>query len=251
MIPFAMTGETTMQLTDFKVLTFDCYGTLIDWESGIHTGLLPLLHKGDITLGRDAVLETFARHESDQEAKTPGMIYSDLLAVVHRRLAAEWNVAATEADHRRFGASVPEWPAFPDSAEALRYLKQHYKLVILSNVDRASFAGSNRRLEVEFDAIYTAQDVGSYKPAPANFQYMLDRLAALGHGKGDILHTAQSLFHDHAPAKGFGLASAWIDRRHDQAGWGATMQPPAGAAYDFRFPSMAALADAHRRAAGG
>jgi 2-haloalkanoic acid dehalogenase type II len=240
-----------MKLTDFKVLTFDCYGTLIDWESGIHTALLPLLHKGDITLGRDAVLETFARHESDQEAITPGMVYSELLAVVHRRLAAEWNVAATEAEHRRFGASVPDWPAFPDSAEALKYLKQHYKLVILSNVDRASFSGSNRRLQVVFDAIYTAQDIGSYKPAPANFVYMLENLAALGFGKADILHTAQSLFHDHAPAKQFGLSSAWIDRRHEQSGWGATMAPPEGASYDFRFPSMAALAEAHRAEMSG
>jgi 2-haloalkanoic acid dehalogenase type II len=235
-----------MKLTDFRVLTFDCYGTLIDWESGIYTGLMPLLHKGDITLGRDAVLETFAKHESAQEEATPGMIYSDLLTEVHRQLAAAWGIAATEAEHRRFGASVPDWPAFDDSVESLAYLKQHYKLVILSNVDRASFAGSNRRLQVEFDAIYTAQDVGSYKPAPANFEYMLDRLEKLGHGKGDILHTAQSLFHDHAPAKGFGLTSAWIDRRHDQKGWGATMQPPEGAAYEFRFPSLAAMVQAHR-----
>jgi len=235
-----------MKLTDFRVLTFDCYGTLIDWESGIHTGLLPLLRKGDIALGRDAVLETFARHESAQEEATPGMIYADVLTEVHRQLAAHWGIAATEAEHRRFGASVPDWPAFPDSTEALQYLKQHYKLVILSNVDRASFAGSNRRLGVEFDAVYTAQDIGSYKPSPANFQYMLDHLAALGHGKGEILHTAQSLFHDHAPAKRFGLASAWIDRRHDQSGWGATMAPPAGADYDFRFNSLAAMAEAHR-----
>jgi 2-haloalkanoic acid dehalogenase type II len=233
-----------MKLTDFRVLTFDCYGTLIDWESGIHTGLLPLLRKGDIALGRDAVLETFARRESAQEEATPGMIYADVLTEVHRQLAAHWGIAATEAEHRTFGASVPDWPAFPDSTEALRILKQHYKLVILSNVDRASFAGSNRRLGIEFDAVYTAQDIGSYKPNPANFQYMLDHLAALGHGKGEILHTAQSLFHDHAPAKRFGLASAWIDRRHDQSGWGATMAPPAGADYDFRFTSLAAMAAA-------
>jgi len=239
-----------MKLSDFRVLTFDCYGTLIDWESGIYAGLQPLLHKGDITLGRDAVLETFARHESDQEAVTPGMIYSDVLAEVHRRLAAEWNIAATDAEHRRFGASVPDWPAFDDSTAALEYLKRHYKLVILSNVDRASFSGSNRRLGVEFDAIYTAQDIGSYKPAPANFEYLLDHLGRLGHGEHDILHTAQSLFHDHAPAKKFGLASAWIDRRHDQKGWGATMQPPEGAAYDFRFPTLIAMAEAHRREVG-
>jgi 2-haloacid dehalogenase len=118
--------------------------------------------------------------------------------------------------------------------------------VILSNVDRESFKGSNRRLGVAFDAIYTAQDIGSYKPSPANFQYMLDHLEDFGHGPADILHTAQSLFHDHAPARRFGLASAWIDRRHDLQGWGATPPAPEGAAYDFRFTSLAAMMKAHQ-----
>ena len=163
--------------------------------------------------------------------------------------AAEVPDADAGAD-LRFGASVPDWPAFPDSAAALAYLKQHYKLVILSNVDRVSFAGSNRRLGVEFDAIYTAQDIGSYKPDPRNFAYMLDRLQERGIGPAQILHTAQSLFHDHAPAKRAGLASCWIDRRHAAVGWGATPPPPAGAGYDFRFTSMAAMADAHRAAIG-
>jgi 2-haloacid dehalogenase len=235
-----------MKLTDFRVLTFDCYGTLIDWESGIYAALEPLLREGNRTLSRDAVLEAFARHESTLEAEAPDMIYSELLASVHRRLAEEWKIAASEEDHEVFGRSVPEWPAFADSAKALRYLKQHYKLVILSNVDRESFKGSNRRLGVTFDAVYTAQDIGFYKPKPANFQFMLDRLAEQGHGKAEILHTAQSLFHDHVPARRFGLASAWIDRRHDKAGFGATVPPPDGARYDFRYPSLAAMASAHR-----
>jgi 2-haloacid dehalogenase len=243
-----------MRLSDFRVLTFDCYGTLIDWESGIVAALQPLLLKvkqttGE-TLSRDAALETFARHESAQEEATPAMVYSELLAVVHRRLARAWDVTMEEADHARFGASVPDWPAFADSASALGRLKRYYQLVILSNVDRASFSGSNRRLGVEFDAVYTAQDIGSYKPNPRNFEYMLAHLAERGVGKTDILHTAQSLFHDHAPAKRFGLASAWIDRRADQQGWGATMAPPEGAGYDFRFPTLAAMAAA-REAEGG
>jgi 2-haloalkanoic acid dehalogenase type II len=240
-----------MKLADFDTLTFDCYGTLIDWESGIHTALLPLIAKAGNGFGRDAALEAFARHESAQEHETPAMIYSDLLAHVHARLAKEWGVAADAAADKTFGASVPDWPAFPDSAEALAYLKQHYKLVILSNVDRASFAGSNKRLGVTFDAVYTAQDIGSYKPNPRNFEYMLAKLAERGIRKSQILHTAQSLFHDHAPAKKFGLASCWIDRRHAAAGWGATMPPPEGAAYDFRFTSLQAMADAHRAASGG
>ncbi|MBU6497094.1 MAG: haloacid dehalogenase type II [Rhodospirillales bacterium] len=235
-----------MKLTDFRVLTFDCYGTLIDWESGIHAALQPLLARSGSTLPRDTVLEHFAQHESAQEAETPGMIYSALLAEVHRRLAAQWQVATTSAEDATFGASVPDWPAFADTASALQYLKRHYKLVILSNVDRESFKGSNKRLGVAFDAIYTAQDIGSYKPNPANFRYMLDHLGALGYTSRDILHTAQSLFHDHAPAQQFGLARAWIDRRHDRAGWGATMAPPEGAAYDFRFSSLGEMVKAHQ-----
>jgi 2-haloacid dehalogenase len=234
-----------MNLTSFQALTFDCYGTLIDWESGIFAALQPLLRGGGPA--RNAALEAFARHESAQEAETPGMLYPEVLARVHRRLAAEWSLPATEADHLAFGASVPDWPAFPDSAEALRYLQGFYKLVILSNVDRTSFAASNARLGVTFDAVYTAEDIGSYKPDPANFRYMLDALAARGLPPAAILHTAQSLFHDHAPARKFGLATAWIDRRHESPGWGATM-PQAEAGYDLRFTSMAELAEAHRAA---
>ena len=235
-----------MRLTEFRVLTFDCYGTLIDWESGIDTALQPLLGKAASPLPRDVALEMFARHESAQETATPSMIYSELLATVHRRMAGELGLPTTEAENRRFGASVPDWPAFPDSAASLQYLKQYYQLVILSNVDRESFKGSNRRLGVEFDAVYTAQDVGSYKPDVANFDYMLSRLKARGLERSDILHTAQSLFHDHGPAKRRQLASAWIDRRHEQDGWGATMPPPQGAAFDFRFASMAEMVKAHQ-----
>ncbi len=240
-----------MKLTDFTTLTFDCYGTLIDWESGIFTALQPLIAKSGNGFGRDAALEAFARHESAQEHETPDMIYSNLLSHVHARLAQEWGVPANTAADATFGASVPEWPAFPDSAEALAFLKQHFKLVILSNVDRVSFAGSNKRLGVVFDAIYTAQDIGSYKPNPRNFEFMLGKLAEQGIAKAQILHTAQSLFHDHGPAKKVGLISCWIDRRHAAAGWGATMPPPEGASYEFRFTSMAALADAVRAELAG
>ena len=235
-----------MRLTDFRVLTFDCYGTLIDWESGIFTALQPLLRRAPTKLERDAALQAFARHESAQQTTTPGMIYSDLLATVHRRLAGEWGLPTTEADDAAFGASVPDWPAFADSASSLQYLKRHFQLVILSNVDRKSFEGSNKRLGVAFDAVYTAQDIGSYKPDAANFTYLLDRLRQRGLERADILHTAQSLFHDHGPAKQAQLASAWIDRRHEQDGWGATMPPAEESAFDFRFNSMAEMVHAHR-----
>ena len=237
-----------MKLADFKVLTFDCYGTLIDWEAGIFAALAPLAARAHHRPSRDQILESFARHESAQEEETPAMRYSQLLAVVCKRLTGSWGIATTDEEARTFGASIPAWPAFPDSAEALQYLHEHYKLVILSNVDRASFQASNVRLEVTFDAIYTAEEIGSYKPSDRNFQYMLKRLKDdFGFGKGDILHVAQSLFHDHAPANRAGLASAWIDRRGALGGSGATRPPPETPRYDFRFDSMAALASAHRR----
>lgn len=175
------------------------------------------------------------------------MPYNALLAVVFHRLASEWNITVTNEEANIFGASVPDWPAFADSATSLQYLKKYYKLVILSNVDRLSFRGSNTRLQVEFDAIYTAQDIGSYKPSLHNFDYMLDRLKSdFNLQASDVLHTAQSLFHDHAPANQKNLAGAWIDRRHATEGWGATMPPPGTPRYDFRFNSMADLVKAHQ-----
>ena len=236
-----------MKLSDFKVLTFDCYGTLIDWESGLYAALQPLLRAMNTPPGREEALAQFAQHEAAQQAATPAMRYPELLAEVHRRLARQWGVTLGAADHVAFGSSVPRWPAFADTPAALQYLKRHYKLVILSNVDRESFAGSNLKLGVAFDAICTAQDIGSYKPDPRNFRYLLDTLARLGFGPQQILHTAQSLYHDHAPAKALGLASAWIDRRHERSGWGATVPPAGTPAYDFRFESLAAMVTAHER----
>lgn len=239
-----------MRLTDFKVLSFDCYGTLIDWESGMVEGLRPLTDRAGSALTRNRILEAHAFHESSQQAQTPGKPYRDLLPIVYKRLAEEWGVPVTHEECAAYGRSVGNWPAFEDSAGALQYLKKFYKLVILSNVDNESFAASNKRLKVEFDAVVTAEDVGAYKPSDRNFEYMLDRL---GRGLGgeavrkeSILHTAESLFHDHKPANRFGLASCWIYRRHKDEGFGATMNPGETPRYDFRFTSMAELASAHQ-----
>jgi 2-haloacid dehalogenase len=236
-----------VKLTDFDTLTFDCYGTLIDWESGLFAALQPLLARAGASKPRDEVLEVFATHESAQQAATPDMRYAELLATVHAQLTRLWGVTPDADEDRRFGRSIGDWPAFPDTMAALQYLKQHYKLVILSNVDHDGFRASNPRLGVTFDAIYTAQDIGSYKPDPRNFAYLIEHLAAQGTPRSKILHTAQSLFHDHAPANAAGLASAWIDRRHATPGFGATATPPAGVHWDFRFRSLAEMADAHRR----
>ena len=235
-----------MKLTDFKALTFDCYGTLIDWESGMVEGLKPLTSRVTRELSRNDILEAHARHESAQQLQTPGKAYRDLLPIVYKRLAEEWGVAISWEECVAYGRSVRDWPAFIDSAGALQYLKKHFKLVILSNVDNESFAGSNKKLQVDFDAIYTAEDVGAYKPSDKNFDYMLAKLKTLGVEKHEILHTAESMFHDHGPANRHGLASCWIYRRYDQDGFGATMHPGEMPKYEFRFNSMADLVKAHQ-----
>jgi 2-haloacid dehalogenase len=244
------TRRAPMHLTDFKALTFDCYGTLIDWESGMIAALRPLTDRLPEELPRDAILEAHARHESEQQKFTPHMRYSDLLAVVYKRLAEQWGVPAEHDACVTYGRSVMDWPTFADAADALAYLKEHYKLIILSNVDNASFRASSARLRVTFDAIYTAEDVGAYKPSARNFEYMLHRIGDLGLGRADILHTAESLFHDHVPARRHGLATCWIYRRHAQGGFGATMDPGERPETDFRFNSMTELTERHRAEAG-
>jgi 2-haloalkanoic acid dehalogenase type II len=207
--------------------------------------LKPLAAKVARPLTPDQILEAHARHESSQQRVTPTHRYRDLLAIVHKRLAEEWGVPAGWEDSVTYGRSVGDWPAFADTADALRTLKRHYKLVILSNVDNESFALSNKKLGVTFDAVFTAEDIGSYKPSPRNFEYMLEKLEGYGIKKSEILHTAESMFHDHKPANDFGLASCWIHRRHDREGFGATMNPGAMPRTDFRFTSMAEMAMKH------
>ena len=236
------------RLSDFELLSFDCYGTLIDWETGIWDALQPLLMRNpEKVVGRDAALQAFAGHESRIQQEEPGLVYPSLLTRLHGDLATGFGLSTTDDLDRAFGASVGHWPAFPDTAEALRSLKKRFRLVILSNVDRGSFAGSQRRLGVEFDAVYTAQDIGSYKPSSANFRYLIDHVQQdFGLGPDAILHTAQSLYHDHAPARACGLANAWIDRQRlsQDGGWGATAAVAERPPVDFRFFSMAELADA-------
>jgi 2-haloalkanoic acid dehalogenase type II len=224
--------------------SFDCYGTLIDWEAGILKALEPLRKQAGIS--PDELLEAYGPIEHEIEQAYPALVYSQLLEKVHAVLSERFGVAADRAEAAAFGASVGDWPAFADSAEALAYLKLHFKLVILSNVDRKSFAGSNRRLGVAFDAILTAEQIGSYKPDPRNFEYLLARVGEMGIAKGELLHVAQSLFHDHVPANHLGIASAWIDRRLDKPGAGATVLPDPMPHYDFRFASLGELADAHQ-----
>ena len=237
----------TKRINDFSALTFDCYGTLIDWESGIWDALQPLIanaQRSDIT--RNKALEAFATFETKQELDTPDMLYPNLLTHVHTAIANHFEINTTAELDEAFGHSVPHWPAFPDSADALRLLKRHFKLVILSNVNRAGFAASNKKLGIEFDAIYTAEDVGSYKPDAKNFDYLIANMKKdLNMAADQILHTAQSLHHDHVPATKAALAKAWIDRQGlaDSDNWGATAAVASRPTVDYRYTTLMQMAE--------
>jgi 2-haloacid dehalogenase len=229
---------------DFDALSFDCYGTLIDWETGIASVLAPWARAQGLDLTDEALLAAYSAHEAQCEAAHPADSYPVILARSLRGVGHELGAHVTQADAERLAGSVPDWPAFPDSAAALNALAQRYQLIILSNVDRASFAASNRRLGVTFTSILTAEDIGSYKPSPRNFDALLADVNRLGIPPKRLLHVAQSLFHDHVPAKDYGLPTVWINRRHDRSGWGATPEPSADVTPDWEFPSMAAFAAA-------
>jgi 2-haloalkanoic acid dehalogenase type II len=230
----------------FSALSFDCYGTLIDWETGIRVALRRWADRHGVTVPENELLGLFAAFETEveQEAR-PAPPYPLVLEETLRRISATVGGEVDETDAQAFGRSVADWPAFPDSAPALSLLQRRYRLIVVSNVDRASFAASNRRLGITFDRIITAEEVGAYKPNEPHFIALLAQIEAWGLHRDQLLHVAQSLFHDHEPAQRMGLAAVWIDRRHDQDGYGAT--PPPGdqsIAPRWRFSSMSTFAEA-------
>ena len=235
---------TRLDVKTFKALSFDCYGTLIDWEAGISAVLGPWAAEQHLNLNDEELLLVYADQEAAVEREAPTMVYPRVLAEAFRRTGVRLGNPVSDAWADRLGASVPDWPAFPDSAEALNRLANHYQLIILSNVHRAGFAGSNEHLHGTFAAIITAEDVGAYKPAEGQFRALDTTLPRLGVARSQLLHVAQSLFHDHVPAKREGLASVWINRRYDRPGWGATPQPSQEWSYSLEFTSMGAFADA-------
>ncbi len=225
-----------LDFNQFDYLTFDCYGTLIDWERGIAEALRPVLVRHGVELSDDEILERFGALESQAE-KPPYRRYREVLATVLDGFGEAFGFTPSAEERETFGGSVGDWPAFPDSPEALQLLSRHFKLVILSNVDDDLFALSAKRLGVEFSDVITAQQVGSYKPDLRNFRVMLERT---GNQPEHVLHVAQSLFHDIAPAKSVGLTTVWVNRRHDRPGFGAT--PPAEATPDLEVPDLITLA---------
>jgi 2-haloacid dehalogenase/putative hydrolase of the HAD superfamily len=244
--------ERPMKLSDFKALTFDCYGTLIDWEPGMIAHLQPWAKRNGVQMSDAALLETYSKGEHALEKANPGMLYPDILAGAHKELAKTLKIPVDEKAARAFGDSIGDWEPFADSTEALAYLKKHYKLVILSNVNNAGVAKSAAKMGNPFDDIITAEQVGSYKPVHNHFHEGFKRLKKIGVEKHQILHTAQSLFHDHIPANELGIHNAWIDRRAKRGGGaGATVPVGQMPKLDFRFESMAEFVEAHKKETGG
>jgi 2-haloalkanoic acid dehalogenase type II len=228
------------KLTDYRLLSFDVYGTLIDWETGLLNGLRSLTEETDLT--REQILEIYHELEREQQSKTPDMRYSQVLATLYPQFAARLGLkaAATAQESEIFSQSVGQWPAFTDTVDALKRLSKHYKLLVLSNVDKESFTASNAGpLEgFRFDKIVTAQDVGSYKPDLRNFSYMLEMVKSeFGIEKNQVLQTAQSQFHDHHPAKEVGIKSVWINRH-------GTTGNRQQEIYDWKFVTLGDMADA-------
>ncbi|KAI0738630.1 HAD-like protein [Daedaleopsis nitida] len=252
-------------LTKYKALVFDCYGTLVDWETGLYTGLKPLFDKSGKPSDRRAVLEAFLSVEADLQARYPTMLYPDLLAKVYTTIEARLQNKETPPDALRddistgttvvssahtssgttpvFAQSVGSWPSFPDTVPALITLSKRFKLVILSNIDRATIAKTRALMEgpFAFDAVYTAEDAGAYKPAPEMLAYALAHLKEeFGIEQEEVLMTAQSVFHDIAPAKARGMATAWINRADAVTG----LKDAKGDEAMFIFPTMSAMAEA-------
>lgn len=227
--------STSIDFTGFRVLTFDCYGTLIDWETGILRAMTPLLESHGVSLPEGEILERYARYESEAE-HGPFRPYREILCSVVDRYAAELGITPREGDRDTLAGSLGSWPPFPDTGPALLALKKRYRLAVISNIDDELFAETARLLPVKIDHLITAQQVGSYKPSLRNFEVGLERI---GEPRERVLHVAQSLYHDIAPARQMGLATIWINRRMGKGGGGAT--PPSQAMPDLTIPDLATL----------
>jgi 2-haloacid dehalogenase len=227
----------------YEVLTFDCYGTLIDWESGILAALRPVLDAHAVSLDDEAALALFGELESAVEAG-PYRPYRDVLRQVLIGIGDRMLFSPLAAEADAFAASVMDWPAFADSTSALAALAERFALGVITNCDDDLFAASAAKLGNPFRWVVTAQQVRSYKPSLRNFEVAEERL---GVPRDRWLHVAQSLFHDHVPARQLGIDSVWVNRRAGRHGAGAT--PPAAAVPNLEVPDMATLAALARRAA--
>lgn len=219
----------------FEVLSFDCYGTLIDWESGILTPIKTILSSHTISISDKQILELFAERESIQETRDY-LKYREILKKVVHNFGEQLNFVPNDTELNALADSVQDWQPFSDTVEALKALKKRYRLTIISNIDDDFFADTAKKLEVEFDWIITAEQVKSYKPSLQNFELAIQRM---GIAPDKLLHIAQSVYHDIIPAKSMGLTAVWVNRRKGKEGFGATV--PANGNPDLEVPDLKTL----------
>jgi 2-haloacid dehalogenase len=220
----------------FRVITFDCYGTLIDWESGILSALRPILAAHQKTISDAALLETYSELEAKAE-QGEFRRYRDVLQSVVRGLGDQLGFTPTDAEARSLPESLANWQTFSDTVAALRQLKRRYQLAVISNVDDDLFAASAPRLEVPFDQVITAQQANCYKPCLEMFKMALKRIGA---GPEHVLHVGQSIYHDVIPAQSLGIATVWVNRPSPRPGAGAAKA--ASGRPDLEVPDLGALA---------
>ncbi len=225
-----------LDFSRFEYLSFDCYGTLIDWESGILGYLGPLLRNKGCNVSDPQILSLYSECEPRQQT-SPYRRYRDVLASVVLDFAGEFSIQVTEEEANGLADSIRAWEPFPDTVSALRRLKSRYKLAVLSNIDDDLFNWTSPRLEAPFDCVVTAQQVQSYKPSLRNFEALLGRLQI---DKVSLLHVAESLYHDVAPARALGIATVWVNRRQGKTAAASKLD---AAQPDLEVPTVAALAD--------
>jgi 2-haloacid dehalogenase len=222
----------------FTHLTFDCYGTLIDWETGILDALRAVFLRHRAPADADRLLDLYAELEAAEE-QGPYQPYRQILRAVTAGIASRSGFTPDARDLDALPASIGDWPPFPDTIEALARLRTRYKLAIISNVDDDLFERTNRRLGSPFHEVITAAQVQSYKPSHENFRFALGRLGAKA---TEVLHVAQSLYHDHVPARAMGFTTVWVNRPSRRRNVGLAL--PAGIRPDLEVTSLAGLVSA-------
>jgi 2-haloacid dehalogenase len=232
-----------MKFDDFRVLTFDCYGTLIDWETGILAVLRPWAARAEISASEAEILGAFGEAESAAEHDLPTALYPEVLRATHAGIAKHFARPADSEAADLLGKSVGDWPPFADTTDALKRLQRRFKLIVVSNVDRESFARTQKKLGIIFDAVVTAEEVGAYKPDAKMFRRAMEVAKEFGAEPKNILHVAQSLYHDHVPAKSFGLKTVWVRRPSKRGEFGATRDPGVDVKPDLVVHSLNELAD--------
>ena len=233
-------GLTGLDPADFDALTFDCYGTLIDWERGALGILRPWADGQGLDAGDDELLSRFAGAQVGQETIRPFKRYPDVVGSAFAEIAAGYGHTLATEDRERLARSIGDWPPFADTVQALGDLKRRFRLGVLSNVDVFSFARTHARLGNVMEVMVTADDAGSYKPALAHFHRGIEEFAELGIEKARILHVAQSRFHDIAPATSLDLTCVWVNRRGGREGLGLNI--PSDAQTPYVVGNMAELA---------